>query len=46
MLPPMWRIEACMNIAVKTVCQHGSGFGGGDARLAVGQPLLLHSTVG
>ena len=23
MLPPMWRIEACMNIAVKTVSQVG-----------------------
>ena len=28
MLPAMWMSEACMNIAVKTVCQVGIVFGG------------------
>ncbi len=33
MLPPMWRIEACMNIAVNTVCQAGRRVPGSGSRL-------------
>ena len=44
MLPAMWRIEACMNIALNTVSQVGRVFSAGMWLAA--STTLLHSTSG
>ena len=44
MLPPMWMIEACMNIAVNTVSQGGSAPGSVPLTHPIAWPAAVWTT--